>query len=162
MLKKNLFEFIDSDRLKSRAFLAPFWLAWSQKQYLAVFLSLLILTMPFIALGSFFVLISQIEERGFDQVRPLLISESLWPIIIIILSLSFRNYFFLKAKKEGFDMVIRGHRLKIVRALLMLRGFLLLAAIPIVMRFLLNIDPSFRWVDQYLEKGAARFFLELF
>jgi hypothetical protein len=162
MLKKNLFKFIDSDRLKSRAFLAPFWLAWSQKQYLAVFLSLLILTMPFIALGSFFVLISQIEERGFDQVRPLLISESLWPIIIIILSLSFRNYFFLKAKKEGFDKILRGHRLKIVRALLMFRGFLLLAAIPIVMRFLLNIDPGFQWIDQYLQKGAVRFLLELF
>ncbi|MBW6431594.1 hypothetical protein K0A96_00225 [Patescibacteria group bacterium] len=137
-------------------------MAWSQKKYFALLLSFLILTVPFIALGSFFVLITQIEERGFNQVRPLLISESLWPIIIIIISLSFRNYFYLKAKKEGFDKVLEGYRLNVARMILLLRGFLLLAAIPIVMRFLLNIDPSFEWVSRYLDKGAVEFFTEFF
>jgi hypothetical protein len=163
MNQKNLFKKISKDpRLESTAFLSPFWWSYNDRYFLGMIFGGFILFIPFFALATFFFLLTQIGEVGFSLIRPFILSETLWPIVIIVVSFYYRNFIFKKAQGSRGDKKPSSIKLKLLRFSLFSRLFLLLAAIPLVMSFLVGLDSDFRWIEKYLDLGWWDFFLGYF
>lgn len=162
MIRENFFKRIaNNPRLKSYAFLSPFWWSLSQRFYPGVAFGFFIIIIPFFGLALFFYLLFQIKELGFEEIRPFILSEAAWPIIIIFLSLYYRDYIFNEARKERKDKKPSSSRLALLRIGVALKFLLLVAAIPFIMSFLLRIEPDLVWIQKYLELGPLGLLLEI-
>jgi hypothetical protein len=156
---KNLFK--SYPQLKSRAFLAPLWWSLGVGFYPGAVFSLFVLSLPLVAIGFFFLVLSWVPYLSLGELRPFLISESFLPLIIIALSLGLRQALFVKARKEKKDQVPGARRLLLLRLTLFVRLFLLIAAVPLILNFMLGLDEGFVWLQKYINQGPYLFFKNL-